>query len=99
MCCVDEMDFSGSLKILDVLEILVCSLISETKTVLTKGVFWCWFLTKWEQLQSLSGQSKILLPSLILPFYGFVSPPLGLTFLTAQSIKISMTLKDKRSQK
>lgn len=54
MCHDDDMDFTGSLKILEVPENVVCSLISVTNTVFAKGVFWCWFLIKWEQLQSLS---------------------------------------------
>lgn len=47
-----------------------------------------------------TGQSKIFLQSLIFfLFSGFVSPPLGLTLLTAQGIKISMKLKEKRAKR
>lgn len=41
MCHDDDMDFTGSLKILEVPENAVCSLISVTNTVFAKGVFWC----------------------------------------------------------
>lgn len=41
MCHDDDMDFTGSLKILEVPENLVCSLISETNIVFVKEVFWC----------------------------------------------------------
>lgn len=47
-----------------------------------------------------TGQSKIFLQSLIFfLFSAFVSPPLGLTLLTAQGIKISMKLKEKRAKR
>lgn len=35
----DDLDFTGSLKILEILENLACLLISETNTIFVKGVF------------------------------------------------------------
>jgi len=39
MCHDDDTDFTGSLKVWNILENLVCSLISETNTIFIKEVF------------------------------------------------------------
>lgn len=102
MCHDYDVDFTGSLKVLEAVTFLSCSLISETITIFVIGVSWWWFLIKWEQLQSFSvrlDKARFYYSLYFSPpplFSDFDYPLLGLTLLVVQSIMRSKKVKKQK---